>query len=76
MNLSARGYKINGWALRLSVKFMYIGVQRWDTFETESDPERCCLHYFIEMIANIHSAASPIHMKDIENFRFLSIVDL
>ena len=62
--------------LRLSVKFVYMSTQRCDTFESESDPERCRWNNLIEMKANIHSAISPINKKDIEMLKYLSKVDL
>ena len=62
--------------LRLSIKFVYMSTQRCDTFESESDMERCRWNNLIEMKANIHSALSPINKKDIEILRYLSKVDL
>ena len=53
-----------------------MSTQRCDTFESESDPERCRWKNLIEMKAKIHSAASPIDKKDIEIFNFLRKVDL
>ena len=53
-----------------------MSTQRCDTFESESDPERCRWKNSIEMKAKIHSAASPIDKKDMEIFKVLSEVDL
>ena len=53
-----------------------MSTQQCDTFESESDPERCRWNNSIEMKAKIHSAVSPIENKDIEIFKFSSKVDL
>ena len=53
-----------------------MSTQRCDTFESESDPERCRWNNLIEMKANIHSAISPINKKDIEILKYLSKDDL
>ena len=53
-----------------------MSTQRCDTFESESDPERCRWKNLIEMKAKIHSAISPINKKDIEFLKFPSKVDL
>ena len=53
-----------------------MSTQRCDTFESESDPERCRWKNLIEIKAKIHSAASSIDKKGIEIFEFLSKVDL
>ena len=53
-----------------------MSTQRCDTFESESDPERCRWNNLIEMKSKLHSAISPISKKDIETFKFLSKVDL
>ena len=45
-----------------------MSTQRCDTFESESDPERCRWKNLIEMKAKIYSATSPIDKKDIEIF--------
>ena len=48
-----------------------MSTQRCDTFESESDPERCRWNNLIEM-----KALSPIIKKDIEMIKNLSKVDL
>ena len=45
-----------------------MSTQRCDTFESESDPERCRWNNLIEMEAKIHSAVCPMIKKDIEFF--------
>ena len=45
-----------------------MSTQRFDTFESESDPERYRWNNLIEMKAKIHSAASPIKKKNLEIF--------
>ena len=62
--------------LRLSVKFVFMSTQRCDTFESESDPERCRWNNLIETKAKIHSAVSPIGGRGIEIFKYLSKLDL
>ena len=53
-----------------------MSTQRCDTFESESDPERCRWKNLIEVKPKIYSAASPIDKKDMEIFKVLSKVDL
>ena len=53
-----------------------MSTQRCDTFESESDPERCRWNNLINIKAKTHSAVSPIDMKGIDMFKFLSKVDL
>ena len=49
-----------------------MSTQQCDTFESESDPERCRWNNLIEMKAKIHSDKYPINKKVIEMFKFLS----
>ena len=53
-----------------------MSTQRCDTFESESDPERCRWKKLIEMKAKIPSAISSMTKKYIEIFKNLSIEDL